>query len=363
VNAKDVCGYTALHHCTTSARTDTTLQLAVDIVDATSTSATPVNANLLNRLGRTPLHDAARQRDVACIALLLECGADPDLPEGGDASETAGSLCIDSPDLMELIDDAKRRKRPRAVGTMKGCRVVLNRLKAAHQNGKRGVCLSYDPVARRYGVRLDATASGAVAVRPENLDLYVEAEASAGQSSKASKPKSKSKKSADDDEMTEDKLKKMLESRGLDSSAFRSTKREDGQYQATINWQQLFGMANMMGPSEQAPSRRRPTSQHTSAILEKGVSGLDLSKLKVNQPTICKFQVPLGGMRGDMMVYDQTRTAVYGFVTPTQHPAYDSIADTVRSIGIMGLKGYFTVTKNADGSAVVDLSRCAECTW
>ena len=75
IHAKDIAGYTPLHHCLTSYSNPTTMSMARQLLKA---GADP---NLQNRFGCTPLFEPVMAANLDAVKLLLEFGADPDIKE------------------------------------------------------------------------------------------------------------------------------------------------------------------------------------------------------------------------------------------------------------------------------------------
>lgn len=75
IDAKDVAGYTPLHHCLTSYSNQVTLSMAKRLLVA---GADP---NLQNRFGCTALWEPVMAANLEAVMLLLEFGADPDIKE------------------------------------------------------------------------------------------------------------------------------------------------------------------------------------------------------------------------------------------------------------------------------------------
>jgi len=78
IHAKDVAGYTPLHHCMSSTGNSITRSLARQLLQA---GADP---NVQNRFGCTPLSEPVNSTNLENIELLLEFGADPDIKEFTD---------------------------------------------------------------------------------------------------------------------------------------------------------------------------------------------------------------------------------------------------------------------------------------
>jgi len=124
IHAKDIAGYTPLHHCLTSYSNPTTLAMARQLLKA---GADP---NMQNRFGCTPLFEPVMAASLDAVKLLLEFGADPDIKEndaGISCRYTAGFL----PKVSELFCQADKRKtkqtraaaRAEAGGSLRLCEV------------------------------------------------------------------------------------------------------------------------------------------------------------------------------------------------------------------------------------------------
>jgi ankyrin repeat protein len=75
IHAKDIAGYTPLHHCLTSYSNSTTMFMARQLLKAGA------NPNLQNRFGCTPLFEPVMAANLDAVKLLLEFGGDPDIKE------------------------------------------------------------------------------------------------------------------------------------------------------------------------------------------------------------------------------------------------------------------------------------------
>jgi len=80
IQAKDVAGYTPLHHCLTSVSNSITVSMARELLQA---GADP---NAKNRFGCTPLHEPVMAANFENIKLLLKFGADPDIEDNDGVS-------------------------------------------------------------------------------------------------------------------------------------------------------------------------------------------------------------------------------------------------------------------------------------
>ena len=88
INAKDVAGYTPLHHCVTCSSNSITLSMARQLLKA---GADP---NIQNRFGCTALFEPVMTANLEAVELLLEFGADPEIQdyEGGLSCRQLGRL-------------------------------------------------------------------------------------------------------------------------------------------------------------------------------------------------------------------------------------------------------------------------------
>ena len=179
--ARDVRGYTPLHHATSMGWSAASLAVGAVLLRHGA------DAGARDRTGRVPLMEAAmsaaapggagkrqQQQGVAALPparLLLEAGADPAVKdaEGVSPLSLVGPLhFIPGPiAFMEIVSGASRRGRSKAGRTLEGDAVQLHGLGAAELNGRGGVCGAFDAVKGRYVVALEG--GEAVAVRPENL--------------------------------------------------------------------------------------------------------------------------------------------------------------------------------------------------
>jgi len=124
IQAKDVAGYTPLHHCLTTYSNPTTLSMARQLLKA---GADP---NMKNRFGCTPLMEPVMAANMEALKLLLEYGADPDIKEN-DAGLSCRYLATMFPLISELFSKADKKKakqsranaRTEAGGSLRLCKV------------------------------------------------------------------------------------------------------------------------------------------------------------------------------------------------------------------------------------------------
>jgi len=115
IHAKDVAGYTPLHHCLTCVSNSVTLRMARELLKA---GADP---NTKNRFGSSPLFEPVQAANMESINILLEFGADPDLVDND------GVRCsnMGNSKITELFSktDKKKIKEARAAAKEKagGC--------------------------------------------------------------------------------------------------------------------------------------------------------------------------------------------------------------------------------------------------
>ena len=74
-DAKDVAGYTPLHHCLTKFFNTTTLEMAKTLLKR------GVDVNAKNRFGSTALMEATMCGNLEVIQLLVKFGADPSMAD------------------------------------------------------------------------------------------------------------------------------------------------------------------------------------------------------------------------------------------------------------------------------------------
>jgi len=75
VDAKDVAGYTPLHHCLTKFVNDITFKMATVLLSR------GVDPNVQNRFGATPLFEPTMNGQMESIDLLVQYGADPNITD------------------------------------------------------------------------------------------------------------------------------------------------------------------------------------------------------------------------------------------------------------------------------------------
>jgi ankyrin repeat protein len=116
LEAKDVAGYTPLHHCLTSQANSATLAMAATLLKA---GADP---NLQNRFGCSPMFECIMVANLAAIKLLLKHGAKTDVTEN-DGGLTCLDLAKNFPDVIALFSEAgkqvakRKRQEQKAAGS------------------------------------------------------------------------------------------------------------------------------------------------------------------------------------------------------------------------------------------------------
>jgi len=123
IHAKDIAGYTPLHHCLTTYSNPTTMSMAKQLLVA---GADP---NLQNRFGCTPLFEPVMAANFEAVKLLLDYGANPDIKENDGIScrYTASFL----PKISELfcradkknVKHARTSAKVEAGGSLRPCKV------------------------------------------------------------------------------------------------------------------------------------------------------------------------------------------------------------------------------------------------
>ena len=135
LDAKDVAGYSLMHHCTTSMASSRSLEVGLLLAEH---GADP---NLYNRFGDPPLSDAVLSGNLAAVTMLLEAGADPHRPSQADPRITPFRLACCSPDILEALSAATSRAAACGSHRLAGRRVRLTSLAASPElNGRVGLC-------------------------------------------------------------------------------------------------------------------------------------------------------------------------------------------------------------------------------
>jgi len=124
IHAKDIAGYTPLHHCLTSYSNPTTVSMAKQLL------VSGADPNLQNRFGCTALFEPVMAANFDAVQLLLEFGCDPDIKEY-DAGISCRYTATFLPKISELFSraDKKNVKKARASakvdagGSLRLCKV------------------------------------------------------------------------------------------------------------------------------------------------------------------------------------------------------------------------------------------------
>jgi hypothetical protein len=130
VNAKDMCGFSCVHHCCTAFASSHSLEILPLLI------AKGANPNERNRFDETPILEPAMAGKVNVVRALIQAGADPYL-KACHGTTSAASLSIMNPVMRECIIGASC-----AVSIKVGEMVVLRGLvNKPHLNGKVGKVL------------------------------------------------------------------------------------------------------------------------------------------------------------------------------------------------------------------------------
>jgi hypothetical protein len=114
MKAKDVAGYTPLHHCLTSSFNVTTMAMAETLLEA---GADP---NAQNRFGCSPIFECIKVANLDGIKLLLKHGARTDVTD--NAGMTCFKIAKYNPNALKLFSEAmsneteKKRAEQKAAG-------------------------------------------------------------------------------------------------------------------------------------------------------------------------------------------------------------------------------------------------------
>ena len=136
VDAKDMAGYSSLHHCVTSSASRATLEIGAVLV------AAGADVRSQNRRGVTLMQECVMARRADILAALLEWGADPLQADPSGLSALKMSHNPPWPEGARRMAEAVHRAAARARGeggadALKGQRVRIHGLtKAAHLNGR-----------------------------------------------------------------------------------------------------------------------------------------------------------------------------------------------------------------------------------
>ena len=95
IHARDVAGYTPLHHCCNGYGNDVTMKMAELLLNAGA------DVNVKNRFGNTPLQEVSHVLQYNFISFLLDKGADPYITDN-DGCSPVGNARLNSK-LMDLF--------------------------------------------------------------------------------------------------------------------------------------------------------------------------------------------------------------------------------------------------------------------
>jgi hypothetical protein len=133
-DVRDVCGYTPLARCVTSAANDTTLEIGMLLIEHGA------DANSRNRFGDTPLGEIINSNRPDCAMLVCEGGADPMLPATlGSFGAPLNSPLLEFPawmNMSEVLGHAVTRKSVTGSFKLAGTEVTLHGLSRHELNGK-----------------------------------------------------------------------------------------------------------------------------------------------------------------------------------------------------------------------------------
>jgi len=161
IDAKDVAGYSCLHHCCTATANSLTLEIARLLIDA---GADP---NTQNRAGRVPLIEAVMAQRTDVVTVLVEYGdADPTIADSDGFSPL--SMARFFPDAMRMFNEQSKRKA--VIGQMVRLKGLMSEA-AMGLNGEKGKCLKFIPDKKRFQVELESEPGRLISAKMENIEI------------------------------------------------------------------------------------------------------------------------------------------------------------------------------------------------
>lgn len=320
VHAKDVAGFSVLHHCCTIYASDTSLQIA------RLCAQHGADPNAMNRFGELPLFEPVMNCKHGIVRVLCESRADP--ARKGKDGTTAFSLASLQPDMLKVFSDAMK-----VVAFPNGTAVTLHGLVKVELNGCRGV-VNEQLLTGRLQVCL---ADGRhMALKPENLKAVEQGACAACGDNRA-------------------KLKECSDCREVGYCSQSCQKAHWKTHKP--HCREASGRARI---TEVAIDPRRPLPGEENPLFGARPQGAAMAPgSKGASGFIVKVQVPLsdvgylaftsGGQSDSALrIYDAKRS-FDTLVGPDQEPAFTTLRTKVREEGINGCKGYFNARLAEDG--------------
>eukprot|EP00927_Polykrikos_kofoidii_P065109 TRINITY_DN60900_c0_g1_i1.p1 TRINITY_DN60900_c0_g1~~TRINITY_DN60900_c0_g1_i1.p1 ORF type:complete len:919 (+),score=145.91 TRINITY_DN60900_c0_g1_i1:96-2852(+) len=326
VHAKDVAGFSVLHHCCTIYASETSLQLA------RLCAQHGADPNTMNRLGELPLSEPVMNRKHGIVRVLCEIGADPTRQNRSGSS--GYSMAALQPEMMKVFSEAMK-----VLSFSDGAEVTLHGLVKAELNGCQGVVKTHLLTGR---LQVSLADGRTLALKPENLKATEQRACAACGVNRS----------------------ELKECSGCREVAYCSQACQKGHWKAHKSQCQQAGGKAKTAEVAIDPSRPKPTgiplfggSSRAPAMTpsSKGASGFIV---KVQVPIADGLPAFMNGGGGDaaLLVYNHKRS-IDVFVGPDQEPAFTTLSMKVRSEGVNGCKGYFNARLAEDGLVYVNSAK------
>ncbi|KAG8215377.1 ankyrin repeat-containing domain protein [Butyriboletus roseoflavus] len=298
----DISGHTALHHaCTPPVGHAETTKLLLE---------KGANVNAQNRYGEVPIFFPFQGGDVTLVDLLMEHGADLDIPDGNGDSPRKMCLVFGA----EVTAAVQRWERKR-----KGEVAPLEEKRCENCKGKGN--------GLRHTARLSASVGDLHVVRRVSFTQTSFGGWPAGAHWKVHKPACNPFCA-----QTTVTLKPSYSGGGFETVSRADVTR------------QVFGLAT---PTTR-PLRPRP-SKNAEAESKSMV-------IKVQVPFSLVTSSPVNSAHGSIFIYDERRDFVCTVSRASNPDAYDAVTQVVRSRGVGGAKAYFAAELKNPDELVVKIS-------
>lgn len=159
INAKDVAGYSCIHHCFSAYASEYSQEIGKYLL------IKGANGNAKNRVGRVPLIECCQVQNIASVKILVDYGdCDPFIKDNDGCWPLQIGAYI--PGIKQIFDDQQHRN----ILLSNHTRVRIKNLKQRTElNGSIGKCIEYIPDTDRMIVELTSEPGRTIALKLDNV--------------------------------------------------------------------------------------------------------------------------------------------------------------------------------------------------